>query len=92
MTHDEIIASRVPLTTAIECHDLKPTPRVLKTVGDAAEFLHTQFTAVRSRDLDWKLAASTLQHAAETADEAAIGTATGAVILLLKNERLYDGE
>ena len=60
----------------------------LETVGEAAGFLLVNFSHAKSADVDWKLAASALERAAETNSGYHVVHATNAVIALLEAEKL----
>ena len=76
------------LAHPINVKDRDGNEETLETVGDAASFLLVNFSHARSTDVDWKLAASALERAAETDRGYHIVHATNAVIALLETERL----
>ena len=76
MEHEEVVASTVQLAYPINVKDREGNDETLATVGDAASFLLVNFNRPRSADIDWKLAASALERAAN------------AVIALLETEKL----
>ena len=86
MTHNEIIASPVKLVAPVKVIDIKKSQKTLTTVGQAALFIHTNFTRQRSDYVDWEHAASALEIAAETDDAERRQHATEAVIALLRTE------
>ena len=81
MKHEDIIASEVTLAAPLIVKDTKNSRKTLTTVGDAARFIRSNFSRLRSDDADWEHAAKTLEVAAETND--AEGHATAAMIALL---------
>jgi hypothetical protein len=91
MNHDEIVTSTERLTRKLITKDRQGTRHALSTVGEAAQFIHANFSGQRSADLDWKLAATSLEMAARTeGDFVLCAHATKAVAELLKTERLLD--
>jgi hypothetical protein len=91
MTHNEIIASSVTLAAPLIAKDIKNNKKTLATVGEAARFIHTNFTRQRSDHIDWEHAAKTLEVAAETDDAERRQHATDAVIALLRAEGMLVG-
>lgn len=57
---------------------------MLSTVGEAAQFIDANFSAPRSGDVDWKLAAISLEKAVSTDDFVLYAHATKAVGALLR--------
>ena len=86
MNHNEIIASPVMLAAPLKVIDIKKSKKTLTTIGQAALFIHTNFTRQRSDQVDWEQAASALELAAETNDQERRQHATDAVIALLRAE------
>lgn len=91
MTHNEIIASAVTLATPLIVKDVKNNKKTLTTVGEAARFIHTNFSRQRSDCVDWEHAAKALEVAAETNDAEGRQHATEAVIALLRAEGILVG-
>ena len=91
MVHNEIIASPVTLAAPLTAKDIKNNKKTLATVGEAALFIHTNFTRQRSDCVDWEHAADALEAAAETNDEERRQHATDAVIALLRAEGMLVG-
>ena len=91
MTHGEIIASPVTLAAPLTVKDIKNNKKTLATIGEAALFIHTNFTRKRADEADWEHAASTLELAAETNDDERRQHATDAVIALLRAEGMLVG-
>jgi hypothetical protein len=84
MKHEDIIASEVTLAAPLIVNDIKNTRKTLTTIGDAARFIRSNFSRLRSNNLDWEHAAKTLEVAAETNDSERRQHATDAVIALLR--------
>ena len=91
MEHAGIIASNVTLATPLTVKDTKNNKKTLTTVGDAARFIHTNFSRQRSDCVDWEHAAKTLEVAAETNDAGRRQHATEAVVALLRTEGMLVG-
>ena len=91
MTHNEIVASPVKLAAPLVVKDIKNNKKTLATVGEAARFMHTNFTRQRSDHVDWEHAAKALEVAAETDDAERRQHATDAVIALLRAEGMLVG-
>jgi hypothetical protein len=90
MSHDQVVASTGGLTRKLIAKDRKGNRRVLSTVGEAAQFINANFSATRSGDVDWKLAATSLEKAVYTDDFVLSAHATKAVAELLRTEHLLD--
>jgi hypothetical protein len=88
MDQEEVVASAVRLAHPINVKDRDGNEETLETVGEAASFLLLNFSHARSADVDWKLAASALERAAETETGYHVVHATNAVIALLETEKL----
>jgi hypothetical protein len=88
MNQEEVVASTVPLAHPINVRDRDGKEYSLETIGDAASFLLLNFSHARSADVDWMLAASALERAAETETGHHVVHATNAVIALLETEKL----
>jgi hypothetical protein len=80
--------SRASGDSLVEAEDREGKEQTLRTVGDAAHFILVNFTLARAGDIDWKIAASALERAAETGTEVNTVHATKAVIALLETEKL----
>ena len=91
MNHNEIVASPVMLSTPLVAIDIKKSRKTLATIGQAALFIHTNFTRQRSDHVDWEHAASALELAAETNDNERRQHATDAVTALLRAEGMLVG-
>ena len=68
MSHDQVIVSTGGLTRKLIAKDRNGNRHVLSTVGQAAQFINANFSAKRSGDVDWKLAATSLEKAVRTDD------------------------
>ena len=90
MSHDQVVASTGGLTRKLIAKDRKGNQHVLSTVGEAAQFFNANFSAPRSGDVDWKLAATSLEKAVHTDDFVLYAHATKAVAALLRTEHLLD--
>ena len=82
------MASAVRLAEAIKAQDREGKEDTLLTVGDAAHFLLVNFTLEQTGDVDWTVAASALERAAESDTGYNMLHATNAVLELLKTEKL----
>jgi hypothetical protein len=90
MSHDKVVASTGGLTRKLIAKDRTGNRHVLSTVGEAAQFINANFSAPRSGDVDWKLAATSLEKAVYTDDFVLYAHATKAVAELLRTEHLLD--
>jgi hypothetical protein len=88
MKQEDVVASAVQLAEPIKAEDREGKEQTLRTVGDAAHFILVNLTLARAGDIDWKIAASALERAAETGTEVNTVHATKAVIALLETEKL----
>jgi hypothetical protein len=91
VNHDEIIARVVALAMPLTVKDAKNNKRTLTTVGEAARFIHANFSRQRSDQVDWEHAANALEVAAETNDAERRQHATEVVVALLRAEGMLVG-
>ena len=88
MTTLDIIISTVELNRVLIAKDLESNRHVMRTVGDAARFMRTNFSSQRRGDVAWQHAAMCLEEAAKTGDAEHISTATIALEVLLNEDGL----
>jgi len=88
MTNEEILASQVKLSAPLVAKDIERNRHTLTTVGQAAQFVQSNFSGIRSEDVDWKQAANSLEVAAATGNPDRVEDATKAVENLLKTENM----
>lgn len=91
MQHLDIIASSVMLAAPLNVKNVKNSKMTLNTIGDAARFIRSNFSRLRSDQVDWEHAAKTLEVAAETNDNERRQHATDAVMALLSAEGMLIG-
>jgi hypothetical protein len=90
MSNDQIVPSAGGLTRKLIVKDRQGNRHVLATVGEATQFINSNFSAPRSGDVDWKLATTSLERAVCTDDFVLYAHATKAVAALLRTEHLLD--
>ncbi|MPZ36844.1 MAG: hypothetical protein GEU95_02075 [Rhizobiales bacterium] len=83
-----IVISTVELSRVLSAKDLQAKPHTLRTVGEAARFMHANFSWRRKEDVAWRHAAMCLQEAAISGDEEHAMTATIALEVLLNEDGL----
>jgi hypothetical protein len=83
-----IVISTVELTRVLTAKDPHGELHVLRTVGDAARFMHANFSWRRKGDVAWRHAAMCLEEAAIADDAEHAATATIAVEVLLNEDGL----
>ena len=88
MTTFDIIISTVELSRALTAKDMESHPHVMRTVGDAARFMRTNFPWHRKGDVAWQGAAMSLEQAAATGNAEQIAAATIALEVLLNEDGL----
>ena len=84
----DIIISTVELSRPLTAKDLDSNPHVIRTVGEAARFMWTNFSWQRKGDVAWRHAAMCLEEAAISADVEHVVTATIALEVLLNEDGL----
>jgi hypothetical protein len=82
------VISTVALSRVLTAKDLQAGIHELRTVGDAARFMHTNFSWRRKETVAWHHAAMCLEEAAINCDAEHAATATIALEVLLSEDGL----